>query len=190
MAHDTRARWTLLCMLGIAGTMLGHAAGYLAAHPNPAARLHVLSASGHGYWEAGLWAALVGASFALFSVFLAGRTSGADAGGGGTWWHLALVQMTLFAAVEVLERVAHGAPADVFAEPAFLFGLPLQILVAAVAAWFLGLALKAGAATRRRSTGLATPERDVPLRPCNDRIPASTDRRARSARAPPSFLAV
>jgi hypothetical protein len=131
--------WSLLLVPG--GFVAGHELGYQAASlvgPTPVA------AVGHGYLAV---AALVGLPFAtaaLARTFLAGFRAQLPPVRLRT---LATGQVALFLAVELGEHASVGlGPADTLAEPAVLFGLAAQLLVAALLFLVVRSTHEAGAA--------------------------------------------
>lgn len=170
-------RWNLrpaiVFLVAVPGTAAGHMAGYLVAHRDAAERAQTLSSSGHGYWDAAVSIALIGACAALLGElgigYLRGRAGASHPGFKGTWLALAASQSGLFAGVEILERVLSGSGVEVLSEPAVWIGIPVQVVFAALGAMILGGASWTGARiahrtvmTGRRSSDRAAVRSAVP----------------------------
>jgi hypothetical protein len=132
-------RWSLLLVPGgfVAGHELGYATASLLGAP-------ATPGGGHGYLRA---AALVGVPFAFAAAiraFLAGLHEHLPPVG---WRALALVQVSLFVAVELAEHLAAGVnPAATLVQPPVLLGLVAQVGVAALLYLIVRSSHDAGAA--------------------------------------------
>jgi hypothetical protein len=127
-----------------AGVVLGHWIGYALAVPDPDLRDATLAATGHGYLAFGAKAAVVLAAVATGTALLRrfAGTVGNDRMVVGRFatlaGSLAVIQVAGFAAMEITERLAAGAPlSGLLFHHVFLLGLGVQVLVAAVAALVL-----------------------------------------------------
>ena len=125
---------------GVAGVVAAHAIDYRIAYPDAVDRAHALAASGHGYWPLATSAAILGAGLAAAGAVVRGAT-GSRRRARGT--ELAAFQVTLFALIEVGERVAAGrSPAalpHMLTERTFLLGVGVQLVLAAIVAAALAL---------------------------------------------------
>jgi hypothetical protein len=196
--------------VGVAGVVVAHLAGYAVAFPEPSERAQALAATGHGYWHLALLAAVAAGACAVVAAFRrgvvhvrgmvpgplgggphdrTGRTDRADrtdrvAG----WLALARFQVLLFTAMEIGERFVAGHPAlSVVHERTFVFGVVLQVVVAAVAVVVLTLVERTGAQVAmsmiRRRVG-ATASRP-PWPASVSKVGAAGTRTSLHARAPP-----
>ena len=126
----------LVAAVAWVGVVLGHVTAYLLAYPVEGARHDHLASTGH------TWLGVAGASLlALVPVILLVVMIRASRPGGswsvsGLALRLAAVQIPSFSAIEIVER---GSVVSTLTDPAVLIGLPLLPLIAALAAWFLGL---------------------------------------------------
>jgi hypothetical protein len=136
----------LLARLGWAGTafagaVVGHVLAYLVAFVTPHSRQAALDETGHSYWNLAVAAAIaVGAWSAAVLVvrhFRRGnREELPNEGLARSALRLAVLQVALFACLEVSERLAAGAPLrGLLGHDLLPLGLVFQVLVA------LGLAL-------------------------------------------------
>jgi hypothetical protein len=125
----------------LAGAVVGHVLTYLVAFVTPHSRQAALDETGHGYWSlavaiagaVGVWSA---------AVFVVRRLRSSDHGAHSNEGllrsaiRLAILQVGLFACLEVGERLAVGAPLrGLLGHDLLPLGLVFQVLVA------LGLAL-------------------------------------------------
>ena len=127
-----------------AGVVLGHWLTYVFAVPDAQLRTEILAASGHSYWLLAIKAAVVLGVVSLGSLFV--RHLGAATRGEPTVAdrvialaaRLSFVQLVAFTAMEVVERIAAGAPvAAMFGHHLFVLGLAVQIVVAFAGAFVL-----------------------------------------------------
>jgi hypothetical protein len=119
-------------LLILVGAWVGHELAYLVAHPDPLVR--AVSLGGHAYLD--LARALVTPLGAVALARLAvvrSREPGPGARLSPT--RLALWQMALFLAVEVVERIPQGRLGEVFNEPAILVGTALMLPISALMVW-------------------------------------------------------
>jgi hypothetical protein len=128
----------------LAGAVVGHALTYLVAFVTPHSRQAALDETGHSYWSfavataiaIGAWSAIVLVIRQLRRTARHDRGDHAAEGLFRTAMRLAVLQVTLFACLEVGERLAAGAPIrGLLGHDLVPLGLVFQVLVA------LGLAL-------------------------------------------------
>lgn len=184
LASDMSRRISL-GLLAIAGVLVGHALGYLVAYPDDAER--AMAGAGHGYL--GPVAAVV-APFGLAAVLAIAVRTVRRLAAAPSLWQLAGVQVLVFAAQEVLERIpGPGQPVDVITERAVWFGLVAQLLVAWLSLRLVGLTARVVRAVARapRPRLVASPPRvaclrsaRVPVHPALGRLPRR--------RGPPALL--
>lgn len=189
-----RARRCITLAAGVTGVVAAHVLAYILAFSDPRQRAHVLSSTGHGYWSVAVWAAVLAAAVVVAATVARGAVRGTSRSGGaggrivpgvGT---LAGAQVAMFAGVEVIERLAAGAPlSELVHGHEFLIGLGLQLVLAVVLVVALGAverfsARVAGAFTRTRRV----PRGRVayPTQASADARPVLVDRPR--SRAPPS----
>jgi hypothetical protein len=155
-----------LAAAAIAAAVGGHALTYLLTVPAAQARALLLAESGHGYWPTAVAAALVLGLVSLASTaarhFLRGFRQPARAPAPGRperlerlALRLALLQISIYAVQEVVERLAAGAPVGgVLHDGVLPIGILVQILVACAVALALAVlghaAEAAGRALARR----------------------------------------
>ncbi len=189
-----RVELALVAALALAGVGVAHVLEYRLLEPDRHRRLELLAGTGHQYLPSALGAVSFLACLAVAVVFLTAFRRGATTGGLPTtsrhdWARvLPLAQALSFVGLEVAERVAAGSSlADL--GPVLILGLPLQILVGAVAAALLGLLDRAGEKLGRSVAGSRAP---AGARHAAHWWPSSTDRppchiavRRAPARAPP-----
>jgi len=179
--------------LAVTGVVIGHSLAYWAAAPSRVGRSSLLQATGHAYWNtAVLGAALGGLWFVIdhaVRLFRAGRlatptpVSPAD-----LKLQLRVLQVTLFVALEIGERVAAGVPlSTILGQRVFLLGILFQLVIAPVLAIAVGVIGAAARAVGRATGGerflaapgitslqwaYATPHTSgVPSTPCGIRGP-------------------
>jgi len=128
----------------LAGAVVGHVLTYLVAFVTPHSRQAALDETGHSYWNfavataiaIGAWSAIVLVVRHLRRNARRDRSRRATEGLIRTALRLAVLQVTLFACLEVGERLAAGAPIrGLLGHDLLPLGLVFQVLVA------LGLAL-------------------------------------------------
>jgi hypothetical protein len=125
-----------LLALAIAGAACGHTLAYALSFPDRMARQSVLRVTGHAYWHAAVAAAIVAALwFATGHVarhVRAGRRRD-PIGPGVTFAGLAALQLAVFGGMEIVERVAVGAPVSTVLDHRILVvGCAVQLAVAAL----------------------------------------------------------
>lgn len=151
------------------GVLVGHWLAYVVAFPSAAVRQHVLQDAGHSYWLNAIRVAVVMVVAGLAVVV------GRHARGGGRGRarghpqdetfaslsrQLAVVQVTAFTAMEVVERLASGTPlSHALDHQVFVLGVAAQVVVASIGALFL---LWFGRAAASLAEAL---RRDAPVRP-------------------------
>jgi hypothetical protein len=201
VSRRSGARTTTLVATGVVGVFLAHVLDYLLVFRSAGHRAHELAATGHGWLPAALTAA-IGAG-ALAGGMALGR-GGAKALMCRTTtrrraiWRdyraLALWQVGLFSAVEVIERLAsHQSPLELVHGLLFPSGLGLQLLVAAVLMALLCLFERLGVtlvsvvadAARQPRRG----RRPVFARPGGQVLLGLTPGGSAPARAPPHLFA-
>jgi hypothetical protein len=144
MRTGSKLRGLPLASISAAGVVLGHWLTYVFAVPDPQVRTEVLAASGHSYWLLAIKAAVVLGFVSLGTVFarhLAATARGEPTGADrliALAARLTFVQLVAFTAMEVVERIAAGAPvAEMFGHHLFVLGLAVQIVVAFAGAFVL-----------------------------------------------------
>ena len=144
MRSGSKLRGLPLAGIAAAGVVLGHWLTYVFAVPDPQIRTEILAASGHSYWLLAVKAAVVLGFVSLGTVFV--RHLGAATRGETTVAdrvialaaRLSFVQLAAFTAMEVVERIAAGAPvAGMLGHHLFVLGLSVQIVVAFAGAFVL-----------------------------------------------------
>lgn len=197
-----RVRRLVLVLAAVAGVVAAHGLEYTAAHVDPVGRSHHLHVTGHGYWPGAVRVAIAAAVLAMGVAAGSGirralDRSEATAGRGGPpspalrLAPLALVQVALFGAIEITERVVAGADlAELVQTPWFAAGVALQVVVAAVAVVVLRLI---GAGVERILAHGRRPRlrREPAVRPVGaSRVPGVVVARASGCRGPPVVLLV
>lgn len=184
----TALAWALVGVLG------GHLLTYAVLYPDAHVHDQVLSESGHG-WTALLGPAAMTAIAVAIALGLVGG-SGRGRSRGVRFGTLALLQVSLFAGIELAERVASsGLTVDTLWHHLVAHGLAAILLLGAliqvITAW-LGSAVSrivAAVADRLRP---ARPRRRLAhphLVPVNATRPAARPVRAHGSRGPPLLLA-
>lgn len=140
-----RIRTLALLAVASAGLLGGHSLTYLGLASSTSDRAGVLEASGHGYLEKAI---VFSGAMALMSVLFWLAAGALKRGLPLPRWQatalaLGAIQVTGFAAQEVLERLIVGAPLHDLAA-VLLLGVPLQLMVAAVGALMITVLHKAG----------------------------------------------
>ncbi|GAC1322891.1 MAG: hypothetical protein NVSMB16_16690 [Acidimicrobiales bacterium] len=184
----------VLLMGGAAGVVLAHALAYLIAIPDSHERAAELVVSGHGYWPVAVAFAVAASLVAVAGSALHGYVAGADgsrlAGSRSTArLGLAAWQVGLFVTMEVSERLCSGVdPSGLTAQPEFVAGLLLQVVVAfALEGLLHGVAavVEHLVVNARRLCGQAGPLRRWPL--VKPRSIAGWIGRTSPSRGPPGF---
>jgi hypothetical protein len=131
-----------LAVAGMAGVgiLLAHWLAYVIAVPNAALRGHVLHQTGHAYWGVAVKGASAFAVVAVVSMLV--RFVGWSLPGDGLRFgqlavRLTVVQVVVFTAMEIAERVAAHVPVMTGLGATFVLGVGLQILVALAGALLL-----------------------------------------------------
>ena len=162
--YARRVPWLVILAAACSGAVAGHALTYLTLVPQAGLRAALLASTGHGYWTAAVfWAVLLGLGSAVVVAVRHFRT-GLRAETESALWltpqglalRLAALQGGIFVVQEVAERLYAGAPlAGLVREPVLAVGVPAQVLVALALALILFLlgraALAAGRAVARAS---------------------------------------
>lgn len=124
--------------IGVAGIAIGHWLSYLVAVPDPHARFDLLERTGHSYLPFAVQAALIACLAGIGTIFvrhLHGRRDEGAPGLGSLFRRLVLMQITLFSAIEIVERVAAGAPlGEILQDNLFVIGLAVQVIVSGLGA--------------------------------------------------------
>jgi hypothetical protein len=130
-------------LLALAGIVAGHQASFFVATSDSSHRHALWASTGHGSW-ASVHAIVLALAVAVVIGFVGAlvRSKGASRPPSGRYrWalgRLAVVQVTGFALVEVVERANAGASvAEVLADRILLIGLAVQVVVAALACLIL-----------------------------------------------------
>jgi hypothetical protein len=153
-------RLRLLTLFATAGVgLLGaHVLGYVALAPETSARAEVLAETGHGYLSRLTEVAVAAAILAGLASARLGmlRARGVADGGWSVRFlavRLSVLQVAGYVVLEVAERVFSDAPVGGLGA-VLLVGIPLQAVVASVAAALIALLERAGQAVAR---ALGTP---------------------------------
>ena len=165
--------WLFTLVLAAAGTLLAHAAAYLATGDEPGP-LHAYL--GH--------APQLLVILATMAAVLLAATRGAAK---PPAWPFPLLAVGTFVAQEHLERLLHtGELPWLLTSPAFLVGLALQLPFALAAWWLAGRIL--GSLTRPKVRVLLLPSYLLAVRHAAPRTPASRAPITAAARGPPLAL--
>ena len=144
-----RLTWLSTAPPMLAGLLAGHLLGYRLAYSDAHARADALSASGHSYFRfvplalgISLGVLLIGLALEGLAGFRGGPRRAAASP------LIVLLPPLAFMAQETTERIAHSGqvPWTLVLQPAFLFGLALQLpfaLAALLVAWVLDSAARA-----------------------------------------------
>jgi hypothetical protein len=161
------ARRCITVAAGVAGVVTAHMVAYVLAFADPRQRAHVLASTGHGYWSGAVGVVVLAAAIAAAAAVANGavRSVGLAAAGSSPVVPrrraLAGWQLAMFTIVEVVERLAAGAPlSELVHGHEFAIGLGLQIVVAALLVAALDAVERLGA----RVAGRLTPARPKPRR--------------------------
>jgi hypothetical protein len=137
------------------GLLLGHALDYVIAVPNHFQRHALLHATGHGYLPIGFIFAIPAALLSTLAAIHLGwrdqRRRETAITFAPTWARLSLVQTAAFVILELVERLAVGAPLEGIA-PLLLLGGVAQVVVAAAGAALLIVMKAAGELVARLLT--------------------------------------
>jgi hypothetical protein len=117
----------------------GHLLAYALVYPRSDHRMEHLAATGHGTLPLHAICALSCAP-AVVAVVAVLRLRGRATPSPNARW-LAAIQMLGFGLVESVERGSSAA--SILAEPAFLLGLVLQVVIALLAAWLVRVVTRA-----------------------------------------------
>jgi len=180
----------------VAGAAVGHSIAYLMVAPEGRTRAILLAGTGHGYWSTAVAAEIVLGLLAVTTFglrhFNRGLRSARRRPSDEPWARLAarlsLLQITIFAVQEVVERAASGhAIDDLLSDRLLSIGVLVQIVVAVGAATLLVWLGRVAEAVGRALGGerLPRPVRVVIAWPCVVIRPTSRSRRADGIRAPP-----
>jgi hypothetical protein len=180
--------------LALAGVVAGHVVAYGLGIPDHAHRTHYLTATGHAYWPLAVAAAC---SAGLLAAAVVAATRLRTRTGGplpepivlrALIPQLAALQILIYLALEVIERLASDAPMGTDLATALLVrGVISQIVIACIAAllvaWLARLVERTGLATDQpgwQPPVVLMPPLDPGVR--TSRVPAGSV----GARAPPS----
>jgi hypothetical protein len=156
-----------------AGLVAGHFVHYRLAVPHPGHRQALLVATGHGYLPAATLAAIVLVIVAALGTFALGWRRGLRRGGarrvpglplGLSMLRLAAAQAAGFFLLEIVERLASGAPLDHLIGPVLLGGIVLQLGIGALMGGLLVLLERSGEAVARALQRPPHPELSTPVR--------------------------
>ena len=142
-----KIRTLALLAAASAGLLGGHSLTYLSLAPSASGRANLLEASGHGYLDrAVVFAAAMAVIAGLFWLADGAlRSRRAAPALGRTLFTLGLIQVLGFTAQEVLERLLVGSSLRDLGT-VLLLGLPLQLVVAGLAALLVTALRRAGEA--------------------------------------------
>jgi hypothetical protein len=180
----------------VAGAAVGHSTAYLIVAPDGRERATLLAGTGHGYSSTMVAAAIVLGLLAAVTTtlghFSEGRRRQPRPASEEPWAWLAarmcLLQVTIFALQEIIERVVSGSPVSEVLRDRLLFvGFLIQVVVAVTAATLLVWLGRAAAAVGRafgRGPG-PRPAHQPLIRPVTAVRPVSRPRGVRAIRAPP-----
>ena len=180
----------------VAGAAVGHSIAYLIVAPEGRAREVLLAGTGHGYWSTMVAAEIVlGLLVAVSTIvrhFGLGLRRESRPPSEEPWaWlaaRLCLLQITIFAVQELVERVATGHPVGEVVRDRLLFvGFLIQVAVAVLAATLLVWLGRAAEAAGRALAGdpWRGPGHLPVLWPAIAVRPVSRPRGVRAIRAPP-----
>ena len=144
-----RLTWLSTAPLMLGGLVAGHALGYRLAFADPHARADALAHSGHSYFAYVPLALAVSLGVLLAGLMLQGAAAfRGEPRRAATSPLIVLLPPIAFLVQEITERLIHTghAPWTLPLQPAFLFGLALQLpfaLAALLVAWMLDSAARA-----------------------------------------------
>jgi hypothetical protein len=190
-----RVETTIRLLAAGAGTVLAHTVDYAALFPDRGARSRVLAATGHGYWHLAVLAAMAAGLAAAALVVARGashavRHEPEAHGDGFRLLDVIIVQVGVFAGIELLERVSAGlSPTVLLHERVFRLGIAMQVVVGIAVAVALAVLHRAGrcvgeAIARARLSPNVPPATTWPS-PALTGAPRTAARRARRQRGPP-----
>jgi hypothetical protein len=128
--------------LAAAAVVLGHKVVYALAIPAVAERSELLSRTGHGYLPGATRLLVMAALTGLGSLFLraVGRRDTGAPDRVSMFARLAILQVSIFAVMEIVERLAAGTPiAGIVDHGLFVLGIAAQLLLAFAGAALLRL---------------------------------------------------
>ena len=145
MSGPNRIRRPILLAVAAAGLLAGHALTYLIAAPQADRRASLLAHTGHGYLGLITEPILAFAVVATIALFLRGLTHPTGAvRPGSVAVSLIALQCAGFLSMEIVERVASGAPFTALFHTWILpAGLLAQSVLGALSGWFLHLVVRA-----------------------------------------------
>jgi len=134
----------LIAAVGAVGIVLGHSVTYALTFRSPQLRASVLASSGHGYWFAAVRLGIVLALGVTGTVLFRSARRGPTPtwirteSVGSTAAALAVFQVSGFTLMEVIERVAAGAPlSGLFTDHLLFLGMVVQVGLAGLVAFAL-----------------------------------------------------
>ena len=180
---------SIVWAIAFLGVFVGHAITYTILAPLPQARSQLLASTGHGYLPVAVHAALAAAVIGLAAAFLGRLTHGRgehEIGFRGLAARVVCFQILTFAAIEVAERLAAGAPFHDLTE-VLPVGAVAQLAVGLLVAAVISLILRAAdaAAEILGSPTPTTPRASSVLLTLPGGVPAFTDRLVLRGRGPP-----
>jgi hypothetical protein len=145
MSGPNTIRRPVLLAVAAAGLLAGHALTYLIAAPQADRRASLLAHSGHGYLGLITEPILAFAVVATIALFLRGLTRpAAEVRPGSVAVSLIALQCAGFLSMEIVERVASGAPLTPLLHAWILpVGLLAQSVLGALSGWILHLVVRA-----------------------------------------------
>jgi hypothetical protein len=179
-----------LAAAAAAAAVLGHRIAYMLAIPSLGAREALLARTGHAYLPGTTEIVVLAALAGLGGLFLSAisRRDVGVAGRSSVFLRLAAVQVSIFASMEVIERVASGAPVSgILDHGLFAIGIGAQLLLAVAAAFVFALIYRASElATTFAASVMAAPRRLVAIPGPVTRLATTSDRGPVTSRGPPS----
>jgi hypothetical protein len=168
------------------GVVVGHLVAYLLTYPSQAVRHVHLTLTGHSWTGLATGSLLAAVPVILLAVTIRALRSSPAPHGPALAIRLAAIQIPAFALIEVLER---GSVTEAATDPAVFVGLVVQVVLAVLAAWLLGVLTKAVLAVAGRVRG---PRRRAssPSTPTLDEVPPRLDRLLPSRRRAPPRISV
>jgi hypothetical protein len=179
-----------LAAAAAAASVLGHRIAYMLAIPSLGAREALLARTGHAYLPGTTEIVVLAALAGLGGLFLnaVSRRDVGIAGRSSVFLRLAAVQVSIFASMEVIERLASGAPVSgILDHGLFAIGIGVQLLLAVGAASVFALIYRASElATTFAASVVAAPRRLVAIPAPVTRLATTPDRGPVTSRGPPS----